>query len=173
MPLTLVTLPGGHGLGVLVPDRRVKENRALAVQIRRLKSAKFLREHASWLERARIDQLVAANRLRAGLDDTREQLARRESELAEVVAKRRKQREEVVELTAVTKKLDAALTRAQAELRQHREHAPADQTVNELRARVAELDAVIGTKESELEALIQQARMMLRSRSDFQPPTRG
>lgn len=56
---TFVDIPGLHGLGIIVPDGRLRSNRALASQIKSFRSARFLREWCREIELARIKTEIA------------------------------------------------------------------------------------------------------------------
>ncbi|HEX2087172.1 MAG TPA: class I SAM-dependent methyltransferase, partial [Solirubrobacteraceae bacterium] len=72
--LRVVTLPGLHGLGLVVAARRLEERPALAAAVARLGSAEFLEEHARWVERARVDVLIESVEQRARRQAAEQQL---------------------------------------------------------------------------------------------------
>lgn len=93
--LTLATVPGMHGLGVLVADERLRGSPRLAAAVARLDSPGFLRDHALEVELARVRELIGAHeapRLRAG--------RAREADQAQKVHRLRRERALLIEALA-------------------------------------------------------------------------
>lgn len=124
-------LPGGHGLTVLVPGRRLDENMALSELLSTMSTVGFLQEHAEWLERTRVEQLIESQQSLSNAQDgllrTQADLEAQDARVAELCGVVKEARGELVRHERAAHELRDALKEARDELVQR------EQTAHELR----------------------------------------
>lgn len=79
-PIIFITVPGEHGLGILVPEERMCGSQPLRECVEWLQSADFLRERAEWLETQRLQGVVRVRDLESRLEEARARQAERHGE---------------------------------------------------------------------------------------------
>ena len=84
--LRYTAVTGGHGLGVLVAEEAIRRNPRLGEGVERLTSEPFLREHAHWLERARVEELIRVQELKTARDGAERELTAAAARVAELEA---------------------------------------------------------------------------------------
>jgi O-antigen biosynthesis protein len=150
----LVEVTGAHGIGIVVPTKKLQGNKKLAAQLREFGKPDFLRRHTEWLERKRVEQVIQAADLAAGARSAREDLERSERQLDQSRAKLEQAREEgesaaklVAELQSTLNTREQHITEREAELDKLREER--GQAVEEL----GEVQNHLERRESDLEDL--------------------
>ncbi len=184
-PLELTLVPGGHGLAILASPARLKAAPAAAELIASWRTDVFLAEHARWLDRLRVQELLAEHRrhgaqtarrdddlaarfdelvrsearLQLRLYDAERDAARLSQEAAGLTAALEAgQAEASVALQACRAEVGATLQREQARYRAElgRSSARLEKLQAEQRRLEAELDAV----EAERDALLDELRRL-------------
>ncbi|MCP9488897.1 MAG: class I SAM-dependent methyltransferase [Solirubrobacteraceae bacterium MAG38_C4-C5] len=152
-PLAFTSLPGTHGLAILVSEARLDEAPALRGRFEWLQSAEFLRDHARWVEGQRVRELVR-------VEDLGSHLAEISASEAEVASEHSS--------PVDTRQLDAAqaLQRRSAEqlARQSEDLTASDQLRRQAESSVEELEQAVQANGEQLELATRRAQELEDSR---------
>jgi hypothetical protein len=155
-----VSVPGGHGLAILVPEARMDKSQPLRARFERLQSADFLREHAEWLEAERISGLVRIKELDDSLADARARHAELQDEHASAMDALAGQAGHLGEAVAVQRRFAEQLAR------QSEEVAAADALRREVTMKAETLEREVLARDEQLTASAQCAQELEDAREE-------
>jgi len=153
-PLRVVSLPGGHGLTLVVPKAMLEADASLSAAAERLESAEFAFEHARWCELGRVEQLIEAGERKRAVRRAEERAAELDAHLTTERERMRTAEAEVAAATARAAEVETAVatereraTELETAVATERERATELETaVATERERAVELETAVATE---------------------------
>lgn len=150
--VTFISVPGGHGLGILLPEERMGKAQPLRECGEWLQSPEFLRQHLEWLEAERLQGLVRISELQSRLADARAHPAELDDEHVAAMSAQAEDARRLGEALAIQQRFAEQLVRQSEDL------AGADELRHELTVKTEKLEAAVLARDEQLRLSAQRAQ---------------